>query len=65
MPRLKPVDLPRLSDCCPCIYLERSRIDRRGNAILLLDYEGGTLLPMAQLAFIGFPVTTRPKPRDA
>lgn len=65
MPRLKPVDLPRLSDRYPCVYLKCSRIDRRGNAILLLDHEGETLLPMAQLAFIGFPVTTRPKPRDA
>lgn len=52
MPRLKPADLPRLSDRYPCIYLERSRIDRKGNALLLLDREGGTLLPMTQLAFI-------------
>ena len=69
MSRLKPADLPRLSDRYPCIYLERSRIDRRGNAILLLDHEGEALLPVTELAFImlgpGFPVTTRPKSRDA
>lgn len=52
MSRLKPADLPRLSDRYPCIYLERSRIDRRGNAILLLDHEGEALLPVTELAFI-------------
>ena len=69
MSRLKPADLHRLSDRHPCVYLECSRIDRRGNAILLLDHEGEALLPVTELAFImfdpGFPVTTRPKPRDA
>ena len=52
MPRLKPADLPRISDRYPCVYLERSRIDCKGNTLLLLDHEGETLLPMTQLAFI-------------